>query len=98
MIRCHGESLQSIRKSLLRSLNLQVEPQLPAGWLDSVREQWKSSFSSIAHIASDAAGTWNLKHRRVCRPQVKSLTPPPLTLSLQFLRSPSTLMEETARA
>uniref|UniRef100_A0A3Q3W2G2 TGF-beta family profile domain-containing protein n=1 Tax=Mola mola TaxID=94237 RepID=A0A3Q3W2G2_MOLML len=53
--RCHGESLQSIRKSLLSSLNLQVEPQLPAGWLDVVREQWKSSFSSIAPIASDAA-------------------------------------------
>lgn len=76
MIRCHGESLQSIRKSLLSSLNLQVEPQLPAGWLDVVREQWKSSFSSIAPIASDAAGTWNLKHRKVCRSPRQKSNPP----------------------
>ncbi|XP_026209720.1 gonadal somatic cell derived factor [Anabas testudineus] len=53
--RCHGESLQSIRKSLLRALNLQAEPQLPVGGLDSVREQWKSIFSTISHRAEDAA-------------------------------------------
>nr|AGA54135.1 gonadal soma derived factor 1 [Dicentrarchus labrax] len=53
--RCQGESLQSIRKSLLRGLNLQVEPQLPAGGLDGVREQWRSTFSNIADRAKDAA-------------------------------------------
>lgn len=59
MFRCHGESLRSIRKGLLRALNLQAEPQLPAGGLDSVREQWKSIFSTIPHRAKDAAGNWN---------------------------------------
>nr|AYN77824.1 gonadal soma-derived factor [Scatophagus argus] len=52
--RCQGESLQSIRKGLLRSLNLQIEPQLPAGVLDGIREQWRSTFSNIAHRAKDA--------------------------------------------
>lgn len=59
MFSCHGESLQSIRKGLLRALNLQAEPQLPAGGLDSVRVQWKSIFSTISHRAKDAAGNWN---------------------------------------
>ncbi|XP_070845305.1 gonadal somatic cell derived factor [Chaetodon trifascialis] len=53
--RCHGESLQSIRKGLLSALNLQVEPQLPAGGLDGVREQWRRIFSDAAHRAMDAA-------------------------------------------
>lgn len=56
MFRYQGESLQSIRKDLLSSLNLQVEPQLPAGGLDAVREQWRSTFSNIAHKAKDTAG------------------------------------------
>ncbi|XP_067341061.1 gonadal somatic cell derived factor isoform X2 [Channa argus] len=51
--RCHGESLQSIRKSLLSDLNLQAEPQLPAGGLDSVRVQWKSTFSTTFQRAKD---------------------------------------------
>ncbi|KAF7653997.1 hypothetical protein LDENG_00075220 [Lucifuga dentata] len=49
--RCQGESLQSIRTGLLRALNLQVEPRLPMGRLDSIRDQWKSTFSAIAHKA-----------------------------------------------
>nr|AGA54136.1 gonadal soma derived factor 2 [Dicentrarchus labrax] len=53
--RFQGESLQSIRKGLLRGLNLQVEPQLPAGGLDGVREQWRSTFSNMAHRAKDSA-------------------------------------------
>ncbi|XP_040012468.1 gonadal somatic cell derived factor [Xiphias gladius] len=53
--RCHGESLQSIRKGLLRALNLQAEPWLPAGGLDTVREQWQMTFSTIAHRAKDTA-------------------------------------------
>ncbi|XP_041816316.1 gonadal somatic cell derived factor [Chelmon rostratus] len=53
--RCQGESLQSIRKGLLRALNLQAEPQLPAGGLDGVREQWRRTFTDTAHRAMDAA-------------------------------------------
>ncbi|KAM7014958.1 growth/differentiation factor 5-like [Tautogolabrus adspersus] len=53
--RCQGESLQSIRKGLLRALNLQIEPQLPVAGLDSVTEQWRTTFSNIAHRARDAA-------------------------------------------
>ncbi|XP_062290788.1 gonadal somatic cell derived factor [Scomber scombrus] len=53
--RCQGESLQSIRKGLLGGLNLQAEPLLPAGGLDSIRKQWKSSFSTIAQSALDTA-------------------------------------------
>lgn len=56
MFRCQGESLQSIRKGLLSSLNLQVEPQLPAGELDSIREQWRSVYNNIAPKAKDATG------------------------------------------
>ncbi|XP_073334303.1 gonadal somatic cell derived factor [Pagrus major] len=53
--RCQGESLESIRKALLSSLNLQVEPQLPAGGLHAVREQWRRTFSNIATSAKDTA-------------------------------------------
>ncbi|KAI3362216.1 hypothetical protein L3Q82_012546 [Scortum barcoo] len=53
--RCQGESLQSLRKGLLRALNLQTEPELPVGGLDSIREQWKSIFSNMPHRAKDAA-------------------------------------------
>ncbi|GLD55470.1 growth/differentiation factor 6-B-like protein [Lates japonicus] len=53
--RCHGESLQSIRKALLRALNLRAEPQLPAGGLDAIRAQWQSTFSNILHRAEKAA-------------------------------------------
>ncbi|XP_045922372.1 gonadal somatic cell derived factor [Micropterus dolomieu] len=53
--RCQHESLQSIRKSLLGALNLQTEPQLPAGGLEGVRKQWWSAFSSNAHRAMDNA-------------------------------------------
>ncbi|XP_029025931.1 gonadal somatic cell derived factor [Betta splendens] len=50
--RCRGESQQSVRRALLRGLNLQAEPQLPAGGLDSVREQWNSVFSAIYPTAN----------------------------------------------
>lgn len=56
MSRCQGVCLQSLRKGLLRALNLQAEPQLPVGGLDGVREQWRSTFSNIAPRAKDAAG------------------------------------------
>uniref|UniRef100_A0A665UF85 TGF-beta family profile domain-containing protein n=1 Tax=Echeneis naucrates TaxID=173247 RepID=A0A665UF85_ECHNA len=51
--RCHAESLQSIRKDLLRALNLQVEPWLPVGGLDAVREQWQSTLNIASHKAKD---------------------------------------------
>lgn len=57
--------MQSIRKGLLGAFNLQVEPQLPAGGLERVREQWRSTFSNIAHRAMDAAGKWNTKFREI---------------------------------
>ncbi|XP_067430005.1 gonadal somatic cell derived factor [Thunnus thynnus] len=53
--RCQGESLQSIKKSLLGALNLQAEPWLPVGGLDSVREKWSNTFSTIVHTAKDTA-------------------------------------------
>ncbi|XP_060917883.1 gonadal somatic cell derived factor [Labrus mixtus] len=53
--RCQGESLQSIRKGLLRALNLQTEPRLPNAGLDHVGQQWRTTFSDIAHRARDAA-------------------------------------------
>ncbi|XP_049595674.1 bone morphogenetic protein 8A-like [Syngnathus scovelli] len=37
--RCHGESLQSIRKELLTALNLETEPLLPKG----SRKQWNAT-------------------------------------------------------
>lgn len=61
MFRCQGESLESIRKALLSSLGLQVEPQLPAGGLTAVREQWTRTYNNIAHKAKDTASKWNLK-------------------------------------
>ncbi|KAK5852158.1 hypothetical protein PBY51_023651 [Eleginops maclovinus] len=51
--RCSGVSLQSIRKRLLDGLNLQAEPQLPAGGLDGIGEQWRTTFGSIAHRVKD---------------------------------------------
>ncbi|XP_026153444.1 growth/differentiation factor 6-B-like [Mastacembelus armatus] len=51
--RCHGESLQSIRKGLLRALNLESEPWMPAGGLDRAREQWKSTFNTISQRTNE---------------------------------------------
>uniref|UniRef100_A0A3Q2YE49 Uncharacterized LOC109516063 n=1 Tax=Hippocampus comes TaxID=109280 RepID=A0A3Q2YE49_HIPCM len=42
--RCHGESLQSIRKGLLAALNLQTEPRLPKGG----RKQWSGTAETLA--------------------------------------------------
>uniref|UniRef100_A0A8C6SZL3 TGF-beta family profile domain-containing protein n=1 Tax=Neogobius melanostomus TaxID=47308 RepID=A0A8C6SZL3_9GOBI len=64
---CHGVSLQTIKRDLLKSLNLQTEPQVPMGLLDSVHEQWKMAFSvsnqahevllvNVAHSASVSDG------------------------------------------
>ncbi|XP_074473846.1 gonadal somatic cell derived factor [Sebastes fasciatus] len=53
--RCQGGSLQSIRKGLLGALNLQIEPRLPHGGLDRVREQWRTTYGTIAHTARDTA-------------------------------------------
>ncbi|XP_022066696.1 gonadal somatic cell derived factor [Acanthochromis polyacanthus] len=50
--RCQSDSLQAVRKNLLAGLNLQTEPQLPAGVLDSVREQWSKMFSPVSHRAA----------------------------------------------
>uniref|UniRef100_A0A674PLI9 Gonadal somatic cell derived factor n=1 Tax=Takifugu rubripes TaxID=31033 RepID=A0A674PLI9_TAKRU len=53
--RCQREPLQSIRKSLLSELNLQSEPQLPAGGLDLVRKHWRRTFNNMARNAEDPA-------------------------------------------
>ncbi|XP_023136668.2 gonadal somatic cell derived factor [Amphiprion ocellaris] len=50
--RCQTESLQAIRKNLLAALNLQTEPRLPAGALDSVREHWRKIFHPSSHRAT----------------------------------------------
>lgn len=55
--RCQDQSLQSIRKDLLRALNMQIEPQLPAGAIESVREQWQRTDSNIAQSARKTAET-----------------------------------------
>ncbi|KAJ0013017.1 hypothetical protein NQD34_017351, partial [Periophthalmus magnuspinnatus] len=49
---CQSVSLQSIKKELLKSLNLQAEPQVPVGLLDSVQEQWKQAFSAFLKCCS----------------------------------------------
>ncbi|KAK6322858.1 hypothetical protein J4Q44_G00076500 [Coregonus suidteri] len=55
--RCHGESLNDIRKALLGALNLQQEPQVEADRLTAIREQWKTAFSAISHNTQDKAVT-----------------------------------------
>ncbi|XP_040053986.2 gonadal somatic cell derived factor [Gasterosteus aculeatus] len=52
---CQGGSSQSIRTALLGLLNLQAEPALPAGGLDGIREQWRTTFSTVAGSAKDTA-------------------------------------------
>ncbi|MEQ2219867.1 hypothetical protein XENOCAPTIV_026279 [Xenoophorus captivus] len=53
--RCQNESLQSIRKGLLRALSMQTEPQLPAGAIESVREQWQRTFSIFPQSVKNTA-------------------------------------------
>ncbi|XP_010738693.3 growth/differentiation factor 6-B [Larimichthys crocea] len=53
--RCQVESLKSIRNRLLRALNLQVEPDLPAGGLDTIREKWRFTISNMASSIKDTA-------------------------------------------
>ncbi|XP_035996215.1 gonadal somatic cell derived factor [Fundulus heteroclitus] len=55
--RCQDQSLQSIRKNLLRALNMQTEPQLPAGVIDGVREQWLRTFNIVPQIVKKTATT-----------------------------------------
>lgn len=57
IFRCKDESLQSVRKGLLRALNLQAEPQLPAGGIDSIREQWQRTIGFIPQAAKKTART-----------------------------------------
>lgn len=59
MFRCQREPLQSIRKGLLSELNLQSEPQLPAGGLDLVRKHWRRTFNNMAFNVEDPAGNSN---------------------------------------
>ncbi|XP_060896305.1 bone morphogenetic protein 6-like [Labrus mixtus] len=58
--RCEGESLQSIRKGLLRALNLQIEPRLPVAGLDRVTEQWRRTFRNAEHRARDSNSLYSL--------------------------------------
>ncbi|CAG5893421.1 unnamed protein product [Menidia menidia] len=57
--RHQDESLWSIRKSLLRALNMQMEPRLPAGGLDSVRQQWQKTFRAIPQSSQDTNSEWD---------------------------------------
>ncbi|XP_072310852.1 gonadal somatic cell derived factor [Eucyclogobius newberryi] len=49
---CHSVSLESIKKDILKSLNLQAEPQVPVGLLDTVQEQWKTAFGATSNEAN----------------------------------------------
>ncbi|XP_038845465.1 bone morphogenetic protein 7-like [Salvelinus namaycush] len=53
--RGRGELLNDIRKTLVRALNLQQEPQVAADRLTAIREQWKTAFSAISHKTQDKA-------------------------------------------
>uniref|UniRef100_A0A3P9K3X7 TGF-beta family profile domain-containing protein n=1 Tax=Oryzias latipes TaxID=8090 RepID=A0A3P9K3X7_ORYLA len=53
--RCQDESLQSFRKSLLEALSLQTEPRLPAGGLDTIREQWQRTFNAAIGVTDTTA-------------------------------------------
>lgn len=59
MFRCQREPLQSIRKSLLGKLNLKSEPQLPAGGLDPIMKQWRTTFNDTPRKAENSAGKYN---------------------------------------
>lgn len=56
LLRCQDGSLQTLRKSLLEALSLQTEPRLPAGVVDSVREQWQRTSSGVSPGVQDTAG------------------------------------------
>ncbi|XP_077593677.1 bone morphogenetic protein 5-like isoform X1 [Stigmatopora nigra] len=45
--RCHGDSLESIRKDLLAALNLQAEPRLPEG----NKKQWSGTAERLQAVA-----------------------------------------------
>ncbi|XP_061733209.1 gonadal somatic cell derived factor [Nerophis ophidion] len=51
--KCHGVSLQSIRKGLLAALNLQVEPRLPEGAI----EQWSSTAERMKALTVSSRDT-----------------------------------------
>lgn len=93
MFSCQGGSSQSIRTALLGLLNLQAEPALPAGGLDGIREQWRTTFSTVAGSAKDTASKWNPKYKETT--VEPTLFPVCLTLSrgenkcLFFFRCPS---------
>uniref|UniRef100_A0A3P8UHM3 Growth/differentiation factor 6-like n=1 Tax=Cynoglossus semilaevis TaxID=244447 RepID=A0A3P8UHM3_CYNSE len=53
--RCQFESVD-IKKHLLRELNLQTEPRLPAGGLDALRERWQRNFGALSDRTTDISG------------------------------------------
>ncbi|XP_036444720.1 bone morphogenetic protein 5-like [Colossoma macropomum] len=46
--RCQAESLQSVRKVILDSLNLQAEPHMSVPGMAAIRDQWKVAFKATS--------------------------------------------------
>ncbi|CAL8313044.1 unnamed protein product [Merluccius merluccius] len=51
--RSQRDEVPSIRRSPLRALDLQVEPQLPMGQLAPGRDHWTHTFSTTGHRSKD---------------------------------------------
>ncbi|XP_053504074.1 gonadal somatic cell derived factor [Ictalurus furcatus] len=47
--RCLGDPLQSVRKVILDSLNLQTEPHVSVPGIDQIREQWRTVFKGASN-------------------------------------------------
>ncbi|XP_060791354.1 bone morphogenetic protein 6-like [Neoarius graeffei] len=53
--RCLGDPLQSIRKTILDSLNLQTEPHVSVPGMAEIREQWRNVFKGTSNSEQQAA-------------------------------------------
>ncbi|CAL8386793.1 unnamed protein product [Boreogadus saida] len=68
--RCQRAALPSIRRNLLKALNLRAEPQLPIGQLEAIRAQWKKTFSAIGHSSKGTTGSAPSDHLPAVAPGV----------------------------
>lgn len=56
LLRCLEDPLQSVRKTILDSLNLQAEPHVSVPGMAQIREQWRNMFTSTTNPVEQNTG------------------------------------------
>lgn len=52
-LRCLGDPVQSVRKFILDSLNLQTEPRVSVPGMAQIREKWRNQFKATGDTSPE---------------------------------------------